>query len=136
MIQSATEFIELRTSENLQEYLRASSDEAPLAVWYDILNLYPEMAFWVAQNKTVQYEVLEKLALHPDVRVRSMVAMKNKLEEKLLMVLSTDSEESVRMSVARHKKATKNVFNQLLNDSWPEIVKLVETRLATENFNS
>ena len=136
MIQSATEFIELRTSENQQEYSRASSDEAPLAVWYDVLNLYPEMAFWVAQNKTIPYEVLEKLALHPEARVRSMVAMKNKLEEKLLIVLSSDSEESVRMHVARHKKATRNVLNQLLNDSWPEIVKLVKTRLATENFNS
>lgn len=136
MIQNATEFLELRKSKDQEDYLRASNEEAPLSVWYEVLNLYPEMAFWVAQNKTIQYEILEKLAVHPEANVRSMVSMKNKLDESLLMVLSADPDESIRMNVARHKRATRNVLNQLLNDPWHEVSKVVKARLASEGFSS
>lgn len=133
MIESASEFFELRLSEDPEKYFRASHEEASLSVWREVLNTYPEMAVWVAQNKTIQYEILEQLALHPDARVRGMVAMKNKLEENMLMLLSQDSEESIRMTVARHKRTTKKILNQLLNDSWSEISSFVKARLASEN---
>lgn len=136
MIASSSEFLKLRKSENQEDCWRASNEEALLSVWHEVLNLYPEMAFWVAQNKTIQFEILEKLALHPQSEVRAMVAMKNKLDENLLLLLSRDPDESIRMSVARHKRATRNVLNQLLNDPWLEISKLAKARVASESFDS
>jgi hypothetical protein len=121
MISSAEEFVQLRRSEDQEEYSRSSQEEASIEVWNAVLENYPDMAFWVAQNKTVPYEILEVLASHTDSRVRSMVASKNKLKEALLLKLASDQDDSVRMSVARHKKATVDVLNQLTNDRWEEI---------------
>ncbi len=92
------------------------------------------MAFWVAQNKTVPYEVLEILANHNDADVRSMVACKNKLKEALLLKLASDQDDSVRMSVARHKKATVDVLNQLTDDSWDEISIVASARIKSGSY--
>jgi hypothetical protein len=62
-----------------------------------------------------------------------MVASKNKLEESLLMKLAADPDESVRMSIARHKKATATVLKQLASDSWSEIANLAAERIAEGN---
>ncbi|MCU7853427.1 MAG: HEAT repeat domain-containing protein [Candidatus Thiodiazotropha sp. (ex Monitilora ramsayi)] len=129
MIESAEEFVRLRASENQEEYVRAAHDEAPIEVWYEVVEKHPDMAFWVAQNKTVPYELLEFLADHSEDRVRSMVASKNKLKEPLLLKLASDSSESVRMSIARHKKATSAVLTQLTGDTWGEIAKLASERI-------
>ncbi len=134
MINSADEFVRLRTSEVMEEYSQAAHDEASLSVWQEVLGKYPEMAFWVAQNKTVPYEVLEQLASHEDDRVRSMVSMKNKLKESLLLKLANDSNDSVRMSIARHKKATPAVLKLLTNDSWPEVSKVAIERIESGNY--
>ncbi|WP_055744098.1 hypothetical protein [Brevibacillus choshinensis] len=58
-------------------------DEAPLDVWNEIIQNYPDMSFWVAQNKSVPVEILYILANHPEERVRIIVALKNKLPEEL-----------------------------------------------------
>jgi hypothetical protein len=133
MISSAEEFVQLRRSEEQEEYSRSSQEGASIEVWNAVLDNYPDMAFWVAQNKTVPYEILEVLASHTNSRVRSMVASKNKLKEALLLKLASDQDDSVRMSVARHKKATVDVLNQLTNDHWEEIsiVSLERIKSAT-----
>ena len=51
-IESAEEFIRLRTSEDEAEYRRAASEEAPDQVWAALIEQHPEVRFWVAQNKT------------------------------------------------------------------------------------
>ncbi len=129
MIESAEEFVRLRTSENHEEYFRAAHDEAPIKVWHEVIEKYPDMAFWVAQNKTVPYELLELLADHSEDRVRSMVASKNKLKEPLLLKLASDRSDSVRMTIARHKKATLAILMQLTSDVWCEVAKLASERI-------
>ena len=133
MIETAEEFVGLRSSENHEEYFRAANEEAPLEVWNTVLKDYPNMAFWVAQNKTVPYEILELLANHEDPRTRHIVAMKNKLKEKLMLTLATDQDESVRMAIARHKKATLKVLMRLENDNWGEIIKITAKRISDGN---
>jgi hypothetical protein len=134
MIETASEFHRLRTSHSSLEYQRAAQEEAPLKVWQEVLKQYPDMAIWVAHNKTVPLEILEQLATHPNQHVRSAVATKNKLQEPLLLQLATDSDETVRMGVARHKNATELVLTRLVDDSWSEISQLARARIAIGQF--
>lgn len=76
MIESAEEFVRLRSSEVPEEYRRAAHDQADESTWRDLIERFPEMRFWVAQNKTVPLSILEVLRHDPDERVRSMVRSK------------------------------------------------------------
>ena len=76
VIESAEEFVRLRTSEDPAEYERAAQDEAADRTWRDAIERFPDMRFWVAQNKTVPLSVLEILRHDPDERVRHMVTSK------------------------------------------------------------
>jgi hypothetical protein len=67
-------------------------------------------------NKTVPVEVLEVLARDPDSRVRSMVAMKNRLTDSLFALLATDQDDSVRASLARNKKIPSEILGCLAGD--------------------
>ncbi len=134
MIESAEEFVRLRNSEIQEEYSRAAHDQATIDVWKEVIATYPDMAFWVAHNKTVPYELLELLSEHSESRVRSMVASKNKLREPLLLKLATDEDDSVRMAVARHKKATLAVLEKFADDPWDEIVTLASERIESGGF--
>ncbi|TAA46752.1 HEAT repeat domain-containing protein [Corallincola spongiicola] len=134
MIKTAEEFVRLRNSDIPEEYSRASHGQATVDVWKEVIATYPEMAFWVAHNKTVPYELLELLSENGESRVRSMVASKNMLLEPLLLKLATDEDDSVRMAVARHKKATLAVLEKFANDPWEEIVALVSKRIKNGSF--
>jgi hypothetical protein len=131
MIETVAEFVRLRNSEIGGEYYRAAHDEAPLDVWWGVLNNHPDMAFWVAQNKTVPYEILEHLSEHNDSRVRTMVSSKNKLEEPLLLKLALDSDDAIRMNIARHKKATARVLGLFRQDCWEEVSKVADERVQS-----
>lgn len=76
VIESAEEFVRLRTSEDPDEYERAAYDGASEDTWRDVVARFPDMRFWVAQNKTVPLSILELLRHDPDERVRSMVRAK------------------------------------------------------------
>ena len=76
VIESAEEFVRLRTSDDPDEYGRATNDEASEATWRDVIARFPEMRWWVAQNKTVPLIVLETLRNDPEEGVRSMVRAK------------------------------------------------------------
>lgn len=119
MIASAEEFVELRRSERQAEYSQAAQDNAPLGVWLDVIQRFPDMRFWVAQNKTVPVEVLAVLARDPDSRVRSMVAMKNKLTDDLFALLAKDQDDSVRASLAHNKKTPSEILGGLVEDQSP-----------------
>jgi len=121
MIANAEEFVELRRSERQEEYSRAAQDSAPLEVWLDVIRRFPDMRFWVAQNKTVPVEVLAVLARDPDSRVRSMVAMKNKLTDDLFALLATDQDDSVRASIAHNKKTPSDILGGLVEDQSPTV---------------
>ncbi len=121
MIKSAEEFKRLRESEVPEEYHRAAHEEAEIIIWNEVLEKYPELSLWVAQNKTVPLEILEKLAYHLDSNVRYMVASKRKISESLMMILATDKDESVRHALACNGKVTEIVLNLLVNDSWQPV---------------
>ena len=77
MIESAEEFRRLRESDDPEDYRRAAHDEAPVEVWLEVIRRWPDMRFWVAQNKTVPVLVLEVLVDDPDQNVRDMVLRKH-----------------------------------------------------------
>lgn len=123
MIESAEEFKRLRESEVADQYTRAAHDEANLDVWEEVLEKYPDLAIWVAQNKTVPVEILETLAVHRDTKVRDMVARKRKIPESLMLTLAKDKDESIRHALVNNGKVTEMVLKILLTDSW-EVVRV------------
>ena len=129
MIQSAEEFYQLRTSKNQAEYQRAAHEEATLEVWLSIIEIYPEMKFWVAQNKTVPVEILTILAADEDSKVRAMVAMKRKLPEKLQLLLAKDTETSVRERLAYNEKITAKTLVILLDDPEKKIREAAKKKI-------
>lgn len=129
MISSAEEFVRLRTSSNVDEYLQAAQDDAPLDVWKEIIERYPGMRFWVAQNKMVPNLILEILSVDSDPSVRAMVASKRKLPENIQVQLAQDSNESVRRALAHNAKTARAVLQMLVDDSAPEVRRKVLERL-------
>ena len=119
MISSAEEFKHLRESKNPQVYHRAAQEEASLEVWQEVLISFPEMAFWVAQNKTVPLEILEQLANNTDPTIRAMVARKRKLTQHIFNLLKDDPDESVRhaliwnTALSIHQKQSVNTTDSL-----------------------
>ncbi|MEW9697562.1 hypothetical protein [Paenibacillus sp. SI8] len=42
MINSAEEFVRLRISETMDDYLKAAWDDAPFEVWLEVIKKYPD----------------------------------------------------------------------------------------------
>lgn len=76
MIESAEDFVRLRTSPDPACTTRATHDEAAPSTWRDIITRYPAMRLWVATNKTVPLEILEILRQDPDPSIRTLVKAK------------------------------------------------------------
>ena len=121
MIESAEEFVALRSSECPDQYLRSAHEPASMAVWRDVIARFPAYQFWVAQNKTVPVEILEQLSHTGSADVRCMVAMKRKTPETVLRRLAVDADESVRQRVVFNPKVSLEVLEILLEDPWDEI---------------
>lgn len=111
MIESAEEFVRLRTSSLPEEYLRAAEEEATTNVWIDVIQRYPGMRSWVAHNKSVPIEVLALLAVDPDPDVRSVVADRRKLTPELFRQLSADPDEAVRARRIQQEGAAQRPGN-------------------------
>ncbi len=116
MIESAEEFVRLRTSCRPEEYLRAAEEEAATDVWIAVIQRYPDMRSWVAHNKSVPIEVLALLAVDPDPDVRSVVADRRKLTPELFRLLGADRDEAVRARIAYNKKVPLEVLGTLAAD--------------------
>nr|WP_307878672.1 hypothetical protein [Acinetobacter seifertii] len=112
MINSAEEFVLLRTSKARNEYSRAAHEEAPDFVWMDIISRFSEMREWVAHNRTVPLNILEILARDMNESVRATLASKRKLSPELFDLLSQDMSESVRERVACNKKGSSSYFKK------------------------
>lgn len=100
MISSAQEFAELRERNDP----RAAHDDAPEAVWQDVLRQFPAFKEWVVRNKKIPISILCDLADDPDPRIRVEIATKRKCPPSLLERLACDAEESVRLRVAHNAK--------------------------------
>ncbi len=131
MIRSAEEFVELRSSEDPELYRRAANEVAPDEVWLDVIQRYPEMKFWVAQNKTVSMRILERLMGDPDDQVRWMVASKRKATAAMLEKLAEDANESVRLAVATNRSTPRVVLEKLTSDAWERVVEVAQQRLES-----
>jgi hypothetical protein len=132
MIRSAQEFLELDRSEEQAQYYRAAHDSAPIEVWNELIEKYPESRFSVAHNKTLPLEILRVLASDQDTRVRAMVAMRRKLDEPTQRLLAQDPDAGVRMCMARNKRATTVVLNLMLADPWDKIREVARERLRDD----
>jgi hypothetical protein len=131
VITSAEEFVRLRTSEDPSECLRAAHAALSEAVARDVVERYPEMRMWVAQNKTVPLSILRILASDGDPRVRWMVATKRKLDVELFEHLSHDADESIRLAVAHNRKCPSEILDQLASsDPWATVRQDASCRLA------
>ena len=131
MITSAQEFVALRTSDDPAEQSRATYDEAELGVWLTVVDTYPDMRRWVAHNKTVPHEVLERLASDPDPAVRWTVASKRKLDDALLRRLATDADDTVRARVARHHRTSAAMLEAMLEDDAWTVRQAAQEALAS-----
>lgn len=129
MIQSAEEFVRLRTSGDPQDYSRATHDEATEDVWLEVVRDYPAMREWVATNKTTPPAVLRVLAADSDPKVRMTVAMVRRAGEDILRLLATDSDSSVRRAVAFNAKAPLKVAESLATDSCENVANIAKSRL-------
>ncbi len=109
MIKSAEEFKKLRESVSEQEYFRAANDESSIEVWMTILLKYPDLAFWVAHNKTIPLEILYILAEHEDENIREIVARKRKIDFRIFEILRNDLSQSVRYALLCNTKLTNNL---------------------------
>lgn len=130
MINSADEFVRLRTSELREEYLRAAEGEASLSVWMEVIARFPDMREWVALNRTVPLEVLDVLASDASASVRAAVADKRKLSPALFQLLASDVDEVVRQRIAYNKKAPPHLLDRLAEDPSPLVREAARMRLG------
>lgn len=123
MITTAKEFVALRTSAIREEHLRAATENAPLAVWLEVVSQYPDMKVWAVRNKTVPIEILESLSADRDPSVRVAVAMKNSLSEGLMLKLARDSDQSARERIAYNKNISEDALRCSQRTQWRELPK-------------
>ncbi len=116
-----------------EEYMRATNEDAPIHVWYEIIASMPDMREWVAHNKTVPIEILEILARDDSAEVRTVVASKRKLPEIIQFDLGKDADASVRFRLACNAKCTKRVLEILAMDKERFVAERAQKRLQTSN---
>lgn len=129
MIASAAEFIRLRQSVSEQDCERATYDEAPLDVWWDLILNHSDMKVWAVHSKTVPVAILEALAADSDAAVRDAIARKRKTPPELLRLLAHDPDSGVRYAVACNEKTPRAVLESLLADEWETIASKAKSRL-------
>jgi hypothetical protein len=133
MICSAEEFARLRISQIPAEQERAGSDDAPVDVWLAVIEQYPDMREWVAHNKAVPMEVLDRLANDPSTAVRFTVAGKRKLSQDLQRALMRDPDSSVRHALACNAKCDTAVLAALTSDEEPFVSDAAKKRLRVRS---
>jgi hypothetical protein len=129
MIQSAEEFVALRISDLPEEQNRATHEEAPLDVWKDVIEKYPDYVRWVIHNKTVPLEILEILSEIDDASIRYWVATKRKLSLDLFERLSKDKYSEVRTQIAINKKLPLYLLERLCDDEDHKVANTAKSML-------
>ena len=135
MINSAEEFKRLRESEIQNEYYRAATDKASIDVWNEVLTKYPDLAFWVAQNKTIPIEVLYTLTDNDNVDVRCMVARKRKIDDTIFEKLKEDIDESVRHALICNTKLSIEKKQQIKTSDSEWLEKELKEKVANTVYS-
>ena len=123
MIESAEEFVALRSSEVKAEYDRSAYEEAPAQVWREVIDKYPDYQWGVIHNKTVPLEILDALSRSDDARIRGRIATKRKLSPELFERLAKDADADVRGGIAGNKKTPRAVLEILRQDSDADVAE-------------
>jgi hypothetical protein len=129
MIQNAEEFVRLRQSTDPQDYRRAAHEEASEVVWQDVIDRFPDMRKWVAQNKSVPLSILTKLASDDDADVRGWVAQRRKLSFALFYQLARDADAKVRHIICHNAQTPEETLARLAEDSDPFVKDAARKRL-------
>lgn len=123
MIETAEEFIRLRTSTKSGEYLRAGREEAPYEVWMELIENHPDMRVWVARNRTINKGIQMVLSKDKDPQVRGAIASKYPLDRELYYYLSKDIAEIVRSTIAYNKKTPLDILKKMSEEDPIERVR-------------
>ena len=85
-------------------------------IWWDVLAQRPDLALWLAANRTLPSEVAARLALHDSVQVRAALASGPCLSDDFMLRLAHDKDEVVRLRVVCNAKASREVLTALVAD--------------------
>ncbi|MFI1925307.1 MULTISPECIES: hypothetical protein [unclassified Streptomyces] len=121
MIESAEEFVRLRSSGDSADLLRTKREDAPLDVWLDLVNHHPDMRFWVTFNRHVPSDVLRLLVRDDDWRVRANIASRKGVPEDILETLSHDDHDAVVSSAAANPGTPTDALTRLSRHPWEEV---------------
>lgn len=98
--------------------------------WSVLVEMYPEMRYWVAHQPYAPEAVVRALVHADDSRVRARVARKRNLPPDLFPLLASDPEIEVRMAVASNAKAPLELVESLSLDASPDV-----SRQATRSLD-
>ncbi|GAA0452866.1 hypothetical protein Ade02nite_00930 [Paractinoplanes deccanensis] len=136
MIETADEFVRLVTSEDPAQRRRAAWEDALDEVWTSLVANYPDMHFWVANNRTISEGVMRSLAADDDWRVRDRIAMKNSCPTDILDLLSWDPHDAVAAAVAGHPNTSDEALRRLAKHPWEKVREKALLRLKERSDRS
>lgn len=131
MIESVSQFLSLVEDDTDEARASIRHAEASESLWFEILEIHPELVRVVTLNKGLPDSVLHMLAKHPDTDVRVDIANKRKLSLDVFELLASDEDESVRARLAWNKKTPIEILKQLADDEEEVVSGPARDRLAS-----
>lgn len=128
-IVSADEFRRLLEASPLDLARVVSARAVSPEVWWDVLTLYPDLAVWVAANRTIPRELVTHLASHARIQVRVAIASNHAIGDDMIEQLAHDKSDLVRMRVACNARAPREVLAHLVADPCVVVSKHAQARL-------
>jgi hypothetical protein len=128
-ITAAEEFVALLDARPLSPSSIAAVQAGDVAVWWDVLARFPDVAVWVAANRTIPNPIVAHLAMHPRIQVRVAIASNPRLPEAVMTQLAHDKSDLVRMRIACNPRATRDVLTMLVTDACIVVSKHAQARL-------
>jgi len=128
VLESADDFRELLEASPMDP-ARLKSAEASAAVWWDVLERFPDAAVWVAANRTIPGRIVAHLASHHRIQVRAAVASNPQMGDQVMIELAHDKSDLVRMRVACNANASRDVLAGLVADACVVVSKHAQARL-------
>lgn len=116
----------------MEEYLQAARADLASNTWLQIMRDFPDMHFWIAQNKKVPIDILELLSTSPDPKARAMVVGKRKVTPEILARMKNDPYDPVRQTIAGHPKTPIEVVRFLSNDPVQVVRDVAVERLRSK----
>lgn len=116
MIESAEEFVRLRSSKDPSEYRRAGDEEISEEVCRDVIERFPDARAWLAESEWVPTSTLRRLATDGNPRVRSAVCARRILDATVIEMLSWDVSDAIRTNIARRSDTPVESLLRLVKD--------------------